>query len=166
MIRTKILVLKELYHQHIVRNCGSYELLDATIGILMTPVADCDLRNYLDDQSGTYCKKYRKIETLSQGMGCLAAALSFIHDKGELHNDIHPSNILMSGGRLLYADFGFSRNTHPSKSPAEEFYSPCISCKRKVLHLSLMTYMLGVASANEPNSTWLLKSGKQNLVAK
>ena len=153
MIRTEILFLKELYHQHKVRICGSYELLDATIGILVTPVADCDLRNYLDYQSGTYREKYRKIEILSQGMGCLAVALSFIHDKGELHNEIHPSNILISRGRLLYADFGFSRNTYPAKSPAEEFYSPYISYKRKVLHLSLMTYMLGVALANEPNST-------------
>ena len=111
IIRTEILVLRELYHQHKVRICGSYELLDGKIGILMTPVADCDLRNYLEE--------------------------------------------------------GFSMQTSASQEThilpnlqLKNFYSKYISCKRKVLHLFLMVYMLGVALANEPSSTWLQKSGK------
>jgi serine/threonine protein kinase len=39
----------------------------------------------------------------------VAAALAYAHDRGVLHRDVKPENILVAGGRALVADFGLAR---------------------------------------------------------
>ena len=39
----------------------------------------------------------------------VADALGYAHDRGVLHRDVKPENILLAGGRALIADFGLAR---------------------------------------------------------
>lgn len=42
--------------------------------------------------------------------GCLTASLKYLHEQSIRHKDIKPQNILISKGRVLFADFGISRD--------------------------------------------------------
>jgi ubiquitin C-terminal hydrolase len=101
--------LKKLsHHRHIVQLIGSYT--DPTfVGILMSPVAECDLKDFLDrlavdgNHSSTANKSFAR-----SFFGCLASALSYLHDNTVRHKDIKPQNILVLGHTVYLADFGIS----------------------------------------------------------
>jgi serine/threonine protein kinase len=97
----EIEVLKRLKHRHVVEIVGSYT--DAKyISLIMTPVADGDLASYLSSATPS---TYPELRTF---FGCLATALEFLHEHNVRHKDIKPRNILVSNGKVLFADFGLS----------------------------------------------------------
>lgn len=52
-------------------------------------------------------------------MGCLCVGLAHIHQRGVRHKDINPHNILIYESKIVFADFGLSRdisNLNTSKS--------------------------------------------------
>lgn len=98
-------IMKRLQHRHIVRYIGSYTDRN-DLGLLMSPVADCDLGAYLEKA----CKTPEWHPTLRTFFGCLATALSYLHDKGVKHRDIKPKNVLVHNASVLLADFGISRD--------------------------------------------------------
>jgi serine/threonine protein kinase len=132
-------------HRHIVKIVGSF-VHGRTIGILLWPVAICDLGTYLDD-CDTLNKNMKKelfinhetitsllgvegaerllalnalVETEKKGLyyytlsrltricGCLAGALSYIHEQRIKHKDIKPSNVLLTQENVYLTDFGVS----------------------------------------------------------
>jgi serine/threonine protein kinase len=94
-------ILKRLKHRHIVEFVGSYT--DAKyIGLIMSPIAEGDLGAYMARATPA---KYPELRTF---FGCLAAGLEYLHDNTVRHKDIKPGNILVSNGKILYADFGLS----------------------------------------------------------
>lgn len=123
-------LLKSLSHRHMVEYVGSYTD-PSNLGILMAPVADKNLAEYLEtisDQPENLRKN--ELVTLRSFFGCLASALQYLHDRSICHGDIKPENVLVDGGNVLFTDFGLSKentgsttsgitNTTPRYAPLE-----------------------------------------------
>lgn len=105
VFKAELRIMKRLQHRHIVRYIGSYTDRN-DLGLLMTPIADCDLAAYLENA----CRTPGCHPTLRTFFGCLATALSYLHDKGIKHRDIKPKNVLIYKANVLLADFGISRD--------------------------------------------------------
>ncbi|KAF6811808.1 dual specificity mitogen-activated protein kinase kinase 1 [Colletotrichum sojae] len=97
--------LKALSHRHVVKLVGSYT--DPTnLGLIMSPIADTDLHEYLRDcEASTNSRK----AILRGFFGCLTTASAYIHAKKIRHKDIKPKNILVKDNQVFLADFGTSR---------------------------------------------------------
>ncbi|KAJ9662256.1 hypothetical protein H2201_006187 [Coniosporium apollinis] len=97
--------LKRLSHYHIVTLVGSYTDR-RSVCLLMAPVADCNLKQYLD--AGLRKERRSLLRTF---FGCLSSAVRYLHENKVRHKDIKPQNILVKGGDHVYlTDFGLSLN--------------------------------------------------------
>ena len=135
--RKEIEILKKLSHAHIVKLVGTYTH-QRFLGLLLWPVAVCDLATFLEDidnLSSHWRLKGRGFDydpgllercralglpsdpgfmliaassRLSQSFGCLAGAIAYLHEQRIRHKDLKPSNILISSEGLWVADFDTS----------------------------------------------------------
>ena len=101
-------IMVQLTHDHIVRVMFPLKE-ESSFSIFMLPVADEDLRTYLES-----CVKSNyptdSTDIILSWFGCLADALAFAHRKGIVHRDIKPSNILIKGSQVYLADFGLAKD--------------------------------------------------------
>ena len=74
--------------------------------IIMSPVADCNLRQYLE-HAETSSAPFISVR-LQGWFGCLATAVQYLHAIKIRHRDIKPANILVHGDRVLLVDFELS----------------------------------------------------------
>ncbi|KAI9776660.1 MAG: hypothetical protein M1839_009466 [Geoglossum umbratile] len=116
----EVKVLERLIHPHVIELVGTY-CQGQRLGILLHPAATCDLETYLDSDYVDLCQS---VADRSRGLQaadvrkrklyswilCLSTALTYLHNTKIRHKDIKPKNILVSGGRILFADFGISRD--------------------------------------------------------
>ena len=110
-VRREAIIMEKLQHPHIVRYISSSSMSNR-LSIAMVPVADTDLRNYMRHE-----RHLTVYETVPwQWFSCLASALCYIHERGIRHQDIKPSNILVSNNTVLIADFGLSNLTSDEPS--------------------------------------------------
>lgn len=96
--------LKTLVHRHIVRLVGSYTD-PYWFGLIMTPIADEDLENYLTSNDSSEARK----QHLRVFFGCLAGAVGYLHEHNTCHGDLKPRNMLVKDGKILLTDFGSTR---------------------------------------------------------
>lgn len=101
MIQDEIDLLKRLRQKHVVRLLTTYSV-DRQYAIIMSPVADMNLKDYLSST-----KPEGKIY---QWFGCLSAGLLYIHSQQIRHRDIKPANILVKGDSVLFTDFGIAKD--------------------------------------------------------
>jgi serine/threonine protein kinase len=101
----ELLNLKRLSrsHIHIVEFVGSYTD-PRYVGIIMSPVADCDLKEFLaraplPDEQQSFLRTF---------FGCLTSALYFLHTNRIRHKDIKPQNVLVKAHQVFLTDFGVS----------------------------------------------------------
>jgi serine/threonine protein kinase len=111
-----VLLMEQLKHEHIVEILGSYSISPNSF-ILMKPVADWDLKKYMNSEDGAVADA----SNLTQWLGCLAHGLAYIHGKQVKHKDIKPSNLLVHGDNILYTDFDLA---HAFKSPGDVTKGP------------------------------------------
>lgn len=102
---TEMAIMRRLQHEHIVKYVGSFTD-KKDLGILMSPVAECNLAEYLEDAS-TQIKQHPTLRTF---FGCLAKALAYLHDENIKHRDIKPQNVLVYKTRVFLTDFGLSHD--------------------------------------------------------
>ncbi|ORY15041.1 kinase-like domain-containing protein, partial [Clohesyomyces aquaticus] len=98
----ELAILKRLSHAHIVELVGSYTD-PRYVGLLMSPVADCNLKEYLDMPVSV-----DRRSLLRTSFGCLVAAVCYLHQSQIRHKDIKPQAI--KDHRVLITDFGISRD--------------------------------------------------------
>ena len=113
IVRNEVDVMKRLSHRHIVRTIGSYEVETRIQAILMFPVGDNNLRDFLfelerDSETVTIPHRQR-LRDLRKWLGCLASAITYIHAEGVQHEDIKPSNIICRGSDVFLTDFSSCR---------------------------------------------------------
>lgn len=110
-IEREITILKRLSHHHVIRFVGSYTQ-GKCVGILLYPVASCDLKQQLrmiDDEKMNGSRPSADMRArLRLAFGCLTSGLAFVHLQGVKHKDIKPENILWHKGRYMFIDFGIS----------------------------------------------------------
>jgi serine/threonine protein kinase len=95
--------LSALDHPNIVRILGSGETLDGRLYLAMELVEGCDLRRLL--RTGKL-EPARALDIAEK----VAAGLAHAHQRGIVHRDIKPGNILVGdGGVVKVADFGIAR---------------------------------------------------------
>jgi len=104
-VKNEVDIMHKLRHHHIA-SVLFYTKDESAFHIIMLPVADCDLRHFLEMncvQAG-----FPKAETryLDAWFGCLASALAYAHQEKVKHEDIKPSNILIRNHQPHLADFG------------------------------------------------------------
>ncbi|KAH0543128.1 hypothetical protein FGG08_002554 [Glutinoglossum americanum] len=127
-IQNEINILRKLRGTHIIRYIGSYTYR-GWIGILLWPVAICDLNTLLlrfesplEHQSkdpwrrlGFSIMEASQSEKLAhpalflkRNFGCLANAITYLHGNGIRHKDLKPQNILVTERGIVVTDFGVS----------------------------------------------------------
>lgn len=77
--------LKRLKHEHLVRLVGSCSD-PRYIGLLMEPVANCDLKQFLDQLPFPP----GNLSLLRRSFGCLASAVKYLHENKCRHKDLKP----------------------------------------------------------------------------
>ena len=105
----ELTVLKRISRQdaahHLVTLRGSYTD-EKCIGLLMEPVADMDLMQFLETAS-SHPEHFEDERTLLRSYyGCLASAVRFLHGHHIRHRDLKPQNILIHQRQIYLADFG------------------------------------------------------------
>lgn len=101
-------ILKKASHRHLVKLVSSYT--DPTcVGIIMRPVAEENLRVYLQRRLEQDTDRYTRKQCIRTFLGCLAKALEYLHLSNIQHRDVKPQNILVKQGEVYLADFGTSK---------------------------------------------------------
>jgi serine/threonine protein kinase len=70
----------------------------------MSPVADSNLASYMAEAVNSVDKQ----SLLRTFFGCLCNGLQYLHQSKIRHRDVKPTNILVKGATVLWADFGIS----------------------------------------------------------
>ena len=111
----EIEMLRKLNHPNIARFVAAY-FEKQTLNMLMQPVADCDLKDFLADPPRWSSKGH----VIQRWFYSLASAVSYMHAASCRHKDIKPANILISGDDVLLSDFGIARDFSAGSSASQD----------------------------------------------
>ncbi len=99
------LLLAEAEILHELDHPGILPILDSGVqdehAFLVVKLCEGDLGQAIDRKPPTHAEA-------SQVVFDLAHTLGFVHDRGLIHRDIKPGNVLIDGGSVLLADFGLA----------------------------------------------------------
>src|SRR5579862_6634759 len=127
LFENEIKVLKSISYKHLVKVVGSYTDKEY-IAYLMEPVAQFNLRHYLEGLEGHLSEPDRV--TLRHFYGCLAGTIQYLHQQRVRHRDLKLENILIHDHKLYVADFGAALDwskkdnsaTRDANAPCTHFY--------------------------------------------
>ncbi|KAH0560054.1 hypothetical protein GP486_003427 [Trichoglossum hirsutum] len=105
-IENEVNIIKRLNHRHVVRVLATYSER-RQFGIIMAPVAEMNLEEYFERNPEPALG-----DKMYTWFGCLVTGLDYLHRERIKHRDIKPTNILVERERILYTDFGISRDMY------------------------------------------------------
>jgi len=107
----EIVTLAQLRHPHILPLFDSGQDADGSLYFVMPFVSGGSLRSWMDRD------KRLSSEAVVRVAQQLASALAFAHERGVIHRDIKPQNVLIQDGgdRVLLADFGIAHGAGGSR---------------------------------------------------
>lgn len=108
-VKSEVNIMQKLRHHHIAA-VYFYVKDTAAFRLIMHPVAEYDLRVFLETVcvDGGYLR--RELQHLDSWFGCLTGALAFAHDQSVKHEDIKPHNILIKDHKPFLSDFGSAKD--------------------------------------------------------
>jgi serine/threonine protein kinase len=126
---------------HLVSIIMTYEEFDGPLqsyGIVMEPIAQSNLEDYLEDihESGKYQEPETQ-ELLRKWFGCLASALAHLHAKGISHGDVQPSNILIKDTNVYFTYFDVAKHFRSNASTRSDV------CALGLVYLNILTTLAG-----------------------
>jgi serine/threonine protein kinase len=132
-------VLSALSHPGTVRLLG----LGDPPHILMEFLAGPTLSRLIDDQP----RKRLGISNAVRVAIHLGAALQHVHERGYMHLDVKPSNVIVAGGRPILCDFHLARrqgNIRPKRIHGTDPYIAPEECARQIVNPAADIFGLGV----------------------
>ncbi|CAI9632631.1 hypothetical protein GT037_006312 [Alternaria burnsii] len=108
-INNEVSIVRRLQHMHITQVISTY-LCERHFGIIMSPVADISLNEWMEQDEISGTRSEEELKLLPKWSQCLAHALAYIHDQKIRHKDIKPANILIKGPDILITDFGIAKD--------------------------------------------------------
>jgi len=107
--RREVRLLKQLNHPHVLRliDSGTWRGPDGSHSYFMVTeyLPDGSLYDLLRQFPGGLPEPLALAVALQ-----VAEALAYAHQRGVIHRDIKPGNILLRGGQVVLGDFGIARN--------------------------------------------------------
>jgi eukaryotic-like serine/threonine-protein kinase len=112
----------------------------------------CVLMEYLEGPSLHHLVKSRRKRRLAVSDALrisiyVGAALSHVHDRGLMHLDVKPANIVVANGRPILCDFGIARwrtNPRPTRVAGTEDYIAPEECRLEEITPAADIFSLGV----------------------
>ncbi|KAI9712621.1 MAG: hypothetical protein M1812_006801 [Candelaria pacifica] len=118
-IRNEVDIVSKLRHHHLIRIICTYQC-DRNFGILMSPVAEGDLKEYMEETDSLSASKDKESHLLRMipWTGCLMGVVQFLHHHRIRHKDIKPANILVRGSQVFLTDFGIAKDLQDDTNTA------------------------------------------------
>jgi serine/threonine protein kinase len=103
---------RTLHQQHLLSIVTTYEEIGPEYrryGILMEPVAGCNLKQFLERSSDSKLTAQQLQGLMQKWFGCLATCLSYLHARGIAHRGIDPTHILVKGEDIFLTEFAITQ---------------------------------------------------------
>ena len=119
-VKNEVDTMTKLRHNHIASINMHFRGLKYW-SIIMSPVADCDLRTFLEKECVGAGYPRNAMRLLDSWFGCLISALAYTHREMVKHEDIKPNNILIRGDKVYLTDFGTAKDFEGLESTTADF---------------------------------------------
>lgn len=122
-VENEVSIMSEkLRHNHIA-SVNIYFRNDDYWSMIMLPVADYDLRTFLDEKCVGEGFPQDALRMLDPWFGCLISALAYAHSERVKHEDIKPNNILIKDKKVYLTDFGTAKDFSALEASTVSDYS-------------------------------------------
>ncbi|CDW78416.1 tldc domain-containing protein [Stylonychia lemnae] len=164
----------DLRHPNIVEVQDAFITFDSRLIIIITELADKDLKQYYEEQKNLSEEKSLSASKISFILLQILESLDYIHDLGIIHRDISPDNILVFQDKMAFkiCDFGLATygeytvlaaGKEKYKAPEIIYKNPGYNNKADIWCLGIVLYYLITGEETYKNEAINYKIDNQKL---